>query len=59
MQFVCDLKLPHNFQPVNSDGEVGEFYCWSIEKVCCLNIIADLTVEIIPYNYNLFGMSIT
>lgn len=33
MQFVCDLKLSRDFQPVNSDGEVGEFYCWSMDKV--------------------------
>ncbi|XP_078369139.1 uncharacterized protein LOC144653086 isoform X2 [Oculina patagonica] len=33
VQFVCDLKLPHDFQPSNSDGEVGEFYCWSMDKV--------------------------
>jgi len=33
VQFVFDLQLPQNFQPVNSDGEVGEFYCWSIDKV--------------------------
>lgn len=36
VQFVFDLQLPQNFQPVNSDGEVGEFYCWSIDKVCWL-----------------------
>lgn len=34
VQFVCDLKLPHDFEPINSDGEVGEFYCWSVDKVC-------------------------
>lgn len=36
VEFVYDLKLPQNFQPINSDGEVDEFYCWSIDKVCCL-----------------------
>ena len=35
IQFIYDLKLPENFQPINSDGEVGEFYCWSIDKVWC------------------------
>ena len=34
VQFVYDLKLPQHFEPINSDGEVGEFYCWSIDKVC-------------------------
>ncbi|XP_066017658.1 uncharacterized protein [Pocillopora verrucosa] len=33
VQFVCDLKLPRDFQPINSDGEVSEFYCWPMEKV--------------------------
>lgn len=33
VEFVYDLKLPQNFQPINSDGEVDEFYCWSIDKV--------------------------
>ena len=39
VQFVCDLKFPHEFQPVNADGEVGEFYCWSMDKVCWLTIL--------------------
>lgn len=33
IQFVYDLKLPETFQPINSDGEVAEFYCWPIDKV--------------------------
>ena len=33
MEFVYDLKLPNEFQPCVSDGEVEEFYCWPIEKV--------------------------
>lgn len=33
VQFVWDLKLPRDFQPINSDGEVGEFYCWPMAKV--------------------------
>ena len=36
VQFVCDLKLPHDFQPINSDGEVSEFYCWPMDKVSCI-----------------------
>ena len=33
MEFVYDLKLPTDFQPCVSDGEVEEFFCWPIEKV--------------------------
>jgi len=51
VEFVCDLKLSHDFQPVNSDGEVGEFYCWSMDKVCWLNIMEILLIKI----KNLFG----
>jgi len=32
--FNFDLQLPNDFTPVNTDGEVDEFYLWSIEKVC-------------------------
>lgn len=28
-----DLELPADFTPVNTDGEVEEFYCWSLEEV--------------------------
>ncbi|XP_068718299.1 uncharacterized protein [Montipora capricornis] len=33
IQFVYDLVLPQTFHPINSDGEVDEFYCWPIDKV--------------------------
>ena len=33
VEFVYDLKLPADFQPRISDGEVEEFFCWPIEKV--------------------------
>ena len=33
VEFVYDLKLPGDFRPCASDGEVEEFYCWPIEKV--------------------------
>ncbi|XP_078595539.1 uncharacterized protein LOC144872827 [Branchiostoma floridae x Branchiostoma japonicum] len=33
IQFVFDLKLPLDFQPVNTDGEVSEFYLWDMDKV--------------------------
>ncbi|CAH1782235.1 unnamed protein product [Owenia fusiformis] len=32
-EYVMDIELPSEFQPVNSDGEVLEFYLWSIDKV--------------------------
>ena len=31
--FNFDLELPETFSPVNTDGEVEEFYLWSIEQV--------------------------
>ncbi len=31
--FVYDLKLPENFVPQNMDGEVAEFFLWSLAKV--------------------------
>ncbi|EDV23949.1 uncharacterized protein TRIADDRAFT_26202 [Trichoplax adhaerens] len=32
-QFVYDLELPPDFTPVNSDGEVEEFYLMKLEEV--------------------------
>jgi len=31
--FCYDLEVPQDFTPVNSDGEVEEFFLWPIEKV--------------------------
>ncbi|HTO84533.1 MAG TPA: DUF4743 domain-containing protein [Methylomirabilota bacterium] len=31
--FAYDLELPADFQPVNQDGEVEEFFLWPIERV--------------------------
>lgn len=31
--FNFDLELPREFQPVNTDGEVSDFYLWPLEKV--------------------------
>ena len=31
--FNFDLELPESFSPVNTDGEVEEFYLWPIEQV--------------------------
>jgi len=31
--FNYDLELPADFQPRNTDGEIEEFYLWSIEEV--------------------------
>lgn len=32
-QFVYDLELPEEFVPQVGDGEVQEFYLWSLDKV--------------------------
>ena len=31
--FVYDLELPADFRPVNTDGEVAEFYLWPMDRV--------------------------
>lgn len=31
--FDYDLELPTDFQPVNADGEVAEFYLWPMDRV--------------------------
>jgi hypothetical protein len=31
--FNFDLELPADFEPVNNDGEISEFYLWPIEQV--------------------------
>jgi len=31
--FCYDLELPESFVPVNTDGEVAEFYLWPVERV--------------------------
>lgn len=31
--FTYDIELPADFRPVNTDGEIEEFYFWPIEKV--------------------------
>ncbi len=31
--FTFDLRLPDDFTPVNTDGEVDDFYLWPMEKV--------------------------
>ena len=41
IQFVYDLVLPQTFHPINSDGEVDEFYCWPIDKVWHVFIVDD------------------
>ena len=33
-QFVYDLELPEDFQPVNSDGEMAGFEKLNMEEVC-------------------------
>jgi 8-oxo-dGTP pyrophosphatase MutT (NUDIX family) len=33
MCFVFDIELPADFRPVNTDGEIEEFYLWPIEQV--------------------------
>jgi hypothetical protein len=31
--FCYDIALPEDFKPVNTDGEIEEFYLWPIERV--------------------------
>lgn len=31
--FVYDLAVPPDFRPVNTDGEIEEFYLWPVEQV--------------------------
>ena len=31
--FIYDLELPADFRPVNTDGEVAEFYLWPMDRV--------------------------
>lgn len=31
--FTYDLEVPKSFKPQNTDGEVEEFFLWSVEKV--------------------------
>ena len=31
--FLYDLELPPEFQPVNTDGEIAEFFLWPMERV--------------------------
>jgi len=33
VQFLYDLELPADFTPVNTDGELEEFYLWPIARV--------------------------
>ncbi len=30
--FVYDLELPADFEPRNTDGEIDEFYLWSMDE---------------------------
>ena len=34
--FNFDLRLPDDFSPVNTDGEVSDFYFWPMEKVIAI-----------------------
>lgn len=37
--FAYDLELPEDFVPVNTDGEIDEFFLWPIERV--IQVVAD------------------
>jgi len=37
--FAFDLELPADFTPVNTDGEVAEFYLWPMDRV--LDVLRD------------------
>ena len=41
MLFNFDLRLPDDFSPVNTDGEVDDFYLWPMEKVMAILIDTD------------------
>ncbi|KAI9290838.1 hypothetical protein K502DRAFT_353573 [Neoconidiobolus thromboides FSU 785] len=32
-QYIYDLELPWGYKPTPNDGEVGQFYCWEVDKV--------------------------
>jgi hypothetical protein len=44
--FCYDIALPEDFRPVNTDGEIEEFYLWPIERV--IEILA--TTEEFKFN---------
>lgn len=36
-QYVFDIELPSSFEPKNSDGEMENFYSYSLEQVGVIN----------------------
>ncbi len=50
--FCYDLELPADFRPVNTDGEVVEFYLWPVEKT--MHVIA--STREFKFNCNLVNI---
>ncbi len=50
--FCYDLELPADFQPVNTDGEVVEFYLWTVDKT--MHVIA--STREFKFNCNLVNI---
>ncbi len=50
--FCYDLELPADFQPVNTDGEVVEFYLWPVDKT--MHVIA--STREFKFNCNLVNI---
>jgi hypothetical protein len=44
--FAFDLELPPDFEPINTDGEMTDFYLWPVEKV--IETVRDTT----EFKYN-------
>jgi len=41
-EFVFDIKLPVDYKPVNTDGEVDSFYLMNIDEVCLFEFFQDI-----------------
>ena len=37
VEFIFDLKLPEDFEPINADGEVQEFKLYPVSQVIMVN----------------------
>lgn len=49
--FCYDLELPRDFTPVNTDGEISDFYLWPAEKV--MEIVDTDSDDRFKFNCNL------
>lgn len=46
-EFTYDIELPDDFQPIPCDGEVEEFYLWTIPRVTEHLLNAEFTPEVL------------